>query len=341
MPDVEPPRRVLAYLQARADAFPASMLELGLLRGAWRSGIVQAAAESRTAADLAARCGLEPARGRALVDALVAFEVLDRTGDRYVVSDRWRPLLLDSPPFGVPATLDLMAASSQMVEAAATGGPTYWSGDDDARLAFAVGVAPDPESRHSLELIDFLSHQDPPLRRQLEAGGRYLELGCGTAGAMCTQLQLYPQVSAVGVELDERLVEVARARAERLGLTDRLRLVCADVRDFADPEPFDVAFWSQFFFPDESRAAALAVAFGSLRPGGTLSAPLLDEPVTDVDALRTTEGRSAAVDALLFRGWGIPHRSGEELVAEVEAAGFADAQMHELGAFRIVRATRP
>ncbi len=317
------------------------MLELGLLRGAWRSGIVQAAAESRTAADLAARCGLEPARGRALVDALVAFEVLDRTGDRYVVSDRWRPLLLDSPPFGVAATLDLVAASSRMVEAAATGGRRTGPVDDEARLAFAVGVAPDPESRHSLELIDFLSHQDPPLRRQLEAGGRYLELGCGTAGAMCTQLQLYPRVSAVGVELDARLVEVARARAERLGLTDRLRLVCADVRDFEDPEPFDFAFWSQFFFPDESRAAALAVAFALVAARRHPVGAAARRAGHRRRGAAHDEGRSAAVDALLFRGWGIPHRSGDELVAEVEAAGFADAQMQELGAFRIVRATRP
>lgn len=341
MPDVEPPRKVLAYLQALNDALPATMLELGLLRGAWRSGTIAAAVEPRTAAALAKQTGTEPDRARSLAEALVAFEVFDRTDDRYVLTARWRALLLDGAPMPLDAALDHALATGRMLEAAAGGGPDYWTGDDADRLAFAIGVAPDPEARTTRELAEFLTRLNPTLRATLESGGRYLELGCGTAGAMSSNLQLFPDVSAVGVELDPALVEVARGRAERLGLTDRMRIVCADAQDFSDPDPFDFAFWSQFFFPEATRAGALAVAHRSLRPGGSLSAPLLGEPVTDVAGLRTPEGQAAAVDAVLHGAWGVPHRSAGELQEELVAAGFVDPHLDELGFARIVRVTRP
>ena len=208
-------------------------------------------------------------------------------------------------------------------------------------MAYAVGVAPDPESRGALDVAGFLLAQDPELHRMVTAGGRYLELGCGTAGTLLCQLQLHPQLTAVGVELDPALAAVARERAERLGIADRLRVVCGDARDFSDPEPFDFGAWSQFFFPEEARAGALATAFGSLKPGGVLSAPLLREPVTAVDALRTDDGRAAATTALLHQGWGVPHRSKEELFDELLAAGFTEPRLQEVGFARVVRAIRP
>jgi hypothetical protein len=340
MPDTEPPRAV-AYLEALHAALPASLLGVGLLRGAWRSGFLRAAQEPSSPAAIARRAGTDPALAQPLADALVAFGVLDRTDAGDVLTDAWRPLLLTDPPIAVDTALDWSEATGRLVESVAEGGPTYWTGDAALRRAYAVGVSADPTTEHGRALVRFVSSRDQRMTALLSTGGRLLELGCGVAGTLLVHLQGHPGLTAVGVELDPDLVAVARSRAERLGVADRVRFVCADAAEFADDEPFDFAFWSQFFFPAESRAATLAAAHRSLRPGALFSAPLLGEPESDPAVLRTDDGRARAVQALLHRGWGVPHRSAQDLMDEMVAAGFVDPLLDDLGHLRIVRATRP
>src|SRR5262249_28649790 len=154
-------------------------------------------------------------------------------------------------------------------------------------------------------------------------GARYLELGCGLAGALLTNLQLYPQVTAVGVELAEDLLKVARERAAALGVDDRVEFVAGDAGAYTDSVPFDVVFWSQFFFTHPSRQAALANAFARLRPGGLLLAPVLFTGAGDAAAADP----EIALDVLLVRSWGVPALSAEALAAEIGAAGFEHAHV--------------
>jgi hypothetical protein len=194
------------------------------------------------------------------------------------------------------------------------------------RLTFARSVSPDPFSDGVVAARRAEVEADP-VRAHLVHGGRILELGCGLAGQLLTTLRALPDVEAVGVELSADLADAAQARAAQLGLTDRFTVVCGDAADFTTDEPFDFGSWSQFFFPAPTRPAALATLLACLRPGAAASAPV----GADFDLVRADPtgevARSWATFQLILRGWGVPERPPEELVAELEAAGFTDVEV--------------
>lgn len=340
----EQPPPAAAYMMALRGLQPwfNAVDAVGLVRGAWRAGLLQASESPADVAALVAATGMAADRCEAVAEALVAHGVLDRDGDgRYRVADDWSALLLADPPQSLETVLRYQDARVRMVEDAVTGGGDYWAADAADRTAYAIGVSLDPATAHGRSLLRFALGQSPEVLELFEAGGTYLELGCGAAGSMTAALQEFPQTSAVGVELSADLVAVARDRAVRLGVADRMEVVHGDAAAYDGRTDFDFGFWSQFFFPEESRAGALAVLHRSVRPGGVVVAPLLGDPVTGVDDLRTDDGREYAVDRVLHGGWGIPIRSPEELVAELEGAGFVDPEVLDNGFSRRVRARRP
>ncbi len=338
----QPPSVAFAQgLSAMQTVFEGADLA-GLLRGVWRRGIVAATAVPVTASEVAERCGLPVPHVHRVLTALVAYEVVDPVeGGRFQVSDRWRPLLLDPAPMSVPALITYAEARTHMVEQAVSTGEDYWESDVRVQAAYATGVSIDPESVHGRELLALGIAMDPELEQLLQSGGRYLELGCGAAGGMCGLLRLYPDVRATGVEISPALVQMARARAERLGITDRMEVILGDAADLDRPEAYDLAFWSQFFFRDSSRQAALRVLHRSLRPGGIVTAPLMPTPGDDLDRLRTDDGREHSVDAVLHGAWGVPERTPEALQQELVDAGFTDTRVLERAIGNVVRAVRP
>ena len=67
----------------------------------------------------------------------------------------------------------------------------------------------------------------------LRPGQKVLDIGCGWGG-MALYLAAVADVEVVGVTLAERQLEVARARAEKAGLADRVRFELRDYRDVAE-----------------------------------------------------------------------------------------------------------
>jgi SAM-dependent methyltransferase len=162
------------------------------------------------------------------------------------------------------------------------------------------------------------------VRGRLRDGDRHLELGCGVAGRILCVLQAFPTLTAVGVEQTPDLAAEAERRAVALGVADRFEVVCADAATTRLDGAFDIAFWSQFFFPQVSRAGTLATAYDALRPGGMLLAPLLGDPSVARSEPHGTSARGLALARVVHGLWGVPDRSPDELVTEVAAAGFVD-----------------
>jgi SAM-dependent methyltransferase len=128
-------------------------------------------------------------------------------------------------------------------------------------------------------------------------------------------------MTAVGVDLSAAALAEAWLRAEQVGVADRLELRQQDARELRDEACYDVVSWSSHFFPTETRAAALAVAFRALKPGGYLVAAGGDPPLR-AEALRQPEGRAEAMSRLIFASWGVPSLDEQDAQAELEAAGF-------------------
>lgn len=208
----------------------------------------------------------------------------------------------------------------------------YWTTDPVIRLGYATDVSVDPEDPAGVELIRSFLTGFPEWCERAEAGADYLELGCGVAGGLLAQLQLFPRLRATGVEISADLVEKARGRADRLGLAGSVELVVADAATFDRPASADLCFWSQFFFPTGSRPGALAAAHRAVRPGGLVAAPLVAAPA---------RGDSSGLVAFraMLTSWGIPLRTPAALAGELRDAGFTDPQVvrSSLGMSLLVR----
>ena len=149
---------------------------------------------------------------------------------------------------------------------------------------------------------------DNPLRRLFQNPSRILaglvqpgeialDLGCGMGYFSIPLARLVgPQGKVICVDLQEQMLAGVRRRAERAGVSDRIRLHQAgtDGLGLAETADFALAFWMLHEVPDQ--AAFLAEVRACLKPGGRL---LIAEP-------RIHVGRAAferSVEVAASNGW--------------------------------------
>ncbi|HEU4625611.1 MAG TPA: class I SAM-dependent methyltransferase [Steroidobacteraceae bacterium] len=114
-----------------------------------------------------------------------------------------------------------------------------------------------------------LSYLDPAAF----AGKRVLDFGCGSGASVMVLSRLLPPCEIVGIELDARLLEIARLRAEYFGRTS-VRFLQSPSGDQLPPElgEFDFIMFNAVFehlLPHERRQL-LPLVWKHLRPGGVL-----------------------------------------------------------------------
>lgn len=99
-----------------------------------------------------------------------------------------------------------------------------------------------------------------------QAGGRVLELACGTA----RNLPFYPaDVQLTGIELSPEMLAIGRKRAEELAHPADLRLGDAQALEFGDGT-FDTVTCTLGFCTIPDTTGAAREAFRVLKPGGRL-----------------------------------------------------------------------
>lgn len=326
-----------AYDAVLTPLFTASNT-LSLLAGAESAGVIGALRQRRTAAELAELADQDPATVQAWCRALETCGITESSDEGYVLTEHW--LALTEPSAFVPLATALAGNRVEGRLLAGLADSTYWSMATEDRLAYARAVSPDPFSDALVAAFRQQLANDPD-RAPMLAGGRLLEMGCGVAGRILTTLRAAPDLTAVGVELSEDLAAEARRRANELGLADRFTVVCTDASAFSTDEPFDHGFWSQFFFPAEARQGALAALAAALRPGAGLDAPIGG----DFEAMAADPGgpaaREYAVGRAILQSWGVPERTPQALVAELEEAGFVDVRVVPRPGSAVVRGVRP
>jgi 2-polyprenyl-3-methyl-5-hydroxy-6-metoxy-1,4-benzoquinol methylase len=141
------------------------------------------------------------------------------------------------------------------------------------------------EHRLRTEVLAYLS----PLEF---AGKRILDFGCGSGASPLVLARLLPPCEIVGIELEPRLLELARLRARHFGRTS-LKLLQSPAGDSlpADLGEFDFIMFNAVFehlLPNERRTL-LPRVWRHLRPGGVLflnQTPWRWSPVE----LHTTQG---------------------------------------------------
>jgi protein-L-isoaspartate O-methyltransferase len=323
------------YREARTVLTPllASLELLGLLRGAFVSGILTTARTSSSPAQIAAAINMDQARVIEFCYALDAHGVFEKENENYRLTDMWVTLIApETSLFSFQTVLDAAFARTKALQLAASGNTDFWTFTSDERLDLAKGGSGiDPTSPHSAILVKALLQENvPELHAVLTAGGNFLELGCGVAGGLLSTLCAYPNTTAVGVEIAPDLVEEARHRAVALGVNDRVVFWQGDARNFNEREAFDYIFWSQFYFPPASRPPVLQVALPALKPGGVLIAPVQGDSSVISEQLHTEAGQAYTRSRVIFGSWGIPAQTSHELQQELEAAGFENIRLSAL-----------
>jgi len=101
---------------------------------------------------------------------------------------------------------------------------------------------------------------------------RLLEIGCGSGFYIKYAATRNPSLTAVGLELQENVAEVARKNIEAWGLKDRVTIEAVDVRKKEPDEPFDVVtlYNNIYYFEVEERVVLLRHIKGFLKARGFL-----------------------------------------------------------------------
>jgi len=124
-------------------------------------------------------------------------------------------------------------------------------------------ACPHPEAmEHTNEIMAEIAN--------LEDGARVLDLGCGY-GATARYLARECRSSVVGINVSEKELEVANARALKAGLGDFLMFERGDFHSlkYAD-ESFDVVWSQEAFLHGANKDQIISEAKRVLVPGGTL-----------------------------------------------------------------------
>jgi cyclopropane fatty-acyl-phospholipid synthase-like methyltransferase len=154
---------------------------------------------------------------------------------------------------------------------------------------------------------------------------RLLEIGCGSGIYLRYAAMRNPSLTAVGMELQAAVAEMARTNLRNWGLDSRVKIEEGDFRAKALGEQFDIAtlYNNIYYFPIEERVALLKRIGRFLRPGGFL--------------LLTTccQGGSIGTEALNL--WGAATRGAagrlpaeDELVDQLRQAGYSSVKTKNL-----------
>jgi SAM-dependent methyltransferase len=108
----------------------------------------------------------------------------------------------------------------------------------------------------------------------LEPGQTVLDLACGKGEFLCTWARDHG-VSGIGVDLSTVFTAAARARAEELGVADRVSILHGDASSYVAESPVDVGACIGATWIGDGVAGTISLLEQSLRPGGMV---LIGEP---------------------------------------------------------------
>jgi SAM-dependent methyltransferase len=348
---------VLAYMRASRTVIEwiRGARSFALISGAIESGILPLLASEVTADQIAAATGGSAERLSDFLAALVAHGIVQRAGPGFRLAPDYAFLASPSAAIPLSSLIRYAAIMNHAVETLGAGGEAYTELASADVVTVAEGSGISALSAAGRVSVESIGATLPEVRACWIAGAHHLEVGCGVGNALLGIVSRHPDVTAVGLEIDESVATECRRRSELLQLADRTEVRAMDACDLSDDSCYDTIQWSQFFFPDSARIPVLNAMLRALKPGGYLFAPLLE---TDAGRLRSHRGemmrmtlrallarrpgfapylsdaigdnrkrrkeeqRAAALNRMIFKGWGVPVRTVAELTSEVASSGF-------------------
>ncbi|BEP16375.1 class I SAM-dependent methyltransferase [Acidothermaceae bacterium B102] len=263
-------QNVHRLLGAMTGAATTAMVAVGDQLGLYRA---LADGGPATHDELAARTGMAPRYLREWLSQQTAAGFLSYQDDdgRYALSAEAAAVLAHeaSPAFlagGATITRGWFAGIDRLVEAFRTGAGIPWHEQDPAVFDGTERFfRPGYTASLTTEWIPAL----PGVADRLAAGGRVADVGCGHGAAAILLACAYPQASVHGYDFHDRSIGVARQRADRLGVGDRIHFETLDATSYPD-DGFDLICLLDTLHDLGDPAAALAHARKALAPDGAV-----------------------------------------------------------------------
>jgi precorrin-6B methylase 2 len=302
------------------------------LRGYGPACIITAAADldlftalgpvSRTSAELAGKIQADPRATEVLLDALVALELLVKTGNTYEVPTGVAELLTEGSPINIlPAVRhhgNCLRRWARLARVVQTGRPA-------PREPSIRGQAGDCESfigamnNFTQSLAPRIVERLMPLRFQ-----RMLDIGGASGTWTIAFLRAVPDSTGVLFDLPE-VVPLARNRLTRAGLADRVTLVAGDYNTDDLPGGADFAWLSAIVHQNsrEQNRVLYRKIRSALVPGGALA---IRDVVMDASRTQPPAGALFAVNMLVGTEGGGTF-TFDEFQEDLAAAGFSEVQL--------------
>ncbi|QZH59706.1 methyltransferase domain-containing protein [Mycolicibacterium farcinogenes] len=312
------PRAVRAAFWIRNDL--GGFVRLHFLSAAEQSGLIDALDTPQTSAQLAARLGLpDDSILVGLLDVGVAVGELGFRNGRYrrkgarirtiakKSGDPLRAMVIELADYHSSVYLELPERMRSGVRG------NYLNRYDEVIARSSVFMTP--------YIARFVRQVVTETRANL-----LLEIGCGTGIYLKAAAEASPTITGIGIDMSERVVELARKNLGKWGFSERFRTECANIND---PNPdlgdsFDLVTLHNnvYYFAEDARAKLFAELRNRLRPGGRLVlVSLFKGPTTistDLDLILR-----ATVD-----NYPLPER--ETLTSVLTEAGFTDIRFSRL-----------
>jgi ubiquinone/menaquinone biosynthesis C-methylase UbiE len=159
-----------------------------------------------------------------------------------------------------------------------------------------------PEEACGYEAMDHTDANESAVSRFLAIGGqhcrRIIDLGTGPGDIPILLAQRLPTTDITGIDAAEEMLKLARPKAARHGLTDRVRFEQADVKALPHADAsFDGVFSNTILHHIPDPLLFLQQARRVLQPGGVLLIRDLFRPASESEAQRLVDLYAADCNA--------------------------------------------
>jgi hypothetical protein len=274
----------LSEMRALTQDLTVSMWTLSAIGVLFESGLAENLREPRPLDELAARCpGLAKTHIERCLRVAAAAGVVAFEDDRYRLADG--ATAFSQEPLRATLRGDIRAQPMQalaFLDSSTGQAPvTGWRHTDrsllQARGDASAAFPPMLEVNIVAGLGDLAARLDRP-------GARVLDVGVGVGSLAIAMCRTWPELYAVGVDVFDAPLGIARENVARAALEERIELRKAAVEDLRDEASFDVAWLPAFFLGAAVKGAAARVQ-ASLRPGGCTQALLQETGFGSIQAM--------------------------------------------------------
>jgi len=109
----------------------------------------------------------------------------------------------------------------------------------------------------------------PEVVARLQAGGRALDVGCGTGVVAITLARAFPTATIAGLDLDARSIEIARGHARDAGVAERVAFLAEPVESLPTEPGWDFVSTFDVIHDLPDPLAAMTRIRSALNDGGT------------------------------------------------------------------------